>query len=127
MAKDKKPPIIGKKVSSTGDIKRKNRTIMASDSEWDAITAEARRQGMVDTSAYIRDCCKNQAGAVAGSVPPPADEDNIPEGLKREALIAIIHLHSLFGETWEKGGKGALFEELREKVKERLRRSGLPD
>jgi hypothetical protein len=123
MASDsKETSYIGDKIDQTGDTKRKRHTVMMTDSDWKAITNEASRRGL-DRSEVIRQKCFKNVDVGRGRISQATVESQIPEELKREALIAILHLYELFKTTFKKD----VFDETRKAVTKRLRISGLRD
>ena len=56
---------------------------------------------------------------------PAIYEALIPEDMKREGFVAMLHLHTLFRTMHDRSGKGALFEGMRDEVDGMLQSRGL--
>ncbi len=80
-------------------IERKRRCVMASDTEWAAITADAK-QADLSISAYIRQ-------RLAQDIPPPphlhssdADFPELSPELKFDALVATLHQYKVLKDRY---------------------------
>ena len=101
-------------------ITRRRRCIMASDSEWAAITQRAEDAGL-SISALVRQRLIHEPAA---ATPPPhaaAAADPIPPSLQWQMLHAILHQHKLWAARYEDLGASDDFNRLSREVETLLR------